>query len=103
MNHEHPIRHGTIGGYQAELRRGLKTCVTCKKAWRMYWQKKNGALPRHIDREKFEANKEKRRSGRDSRYDRKRGRDIGDLRWSIRAAKKKEEEENWTSTLDNQR
>ena len=37
-----PIRHGTTAGYQAELRRGMTPCRTCRKAWRMYYQRRNG-------------------------------------------------------------
>lgn len=37
-----PIRHGTTAGYQAELRRGLTPCRACRRAWRMYYQRRNG-------------------------------------------------------------
>jgi len=28
-----PINHGTTGGYQTELYRGIETCRECKDAW----------------------------------------------------------------------
>lgn len=37
-----PIRNGTTAGYQAELRRGITPCRTCRKAWRIYYQRKRG-------------------------------------------------------------
>ncbi len=42
------IKHGTIGGYQAERRRGVPHCGSCLTAWRMYWQAYNGSLPRRV-------------------------------------------------------
>lgn len=37
-----PIKHGTIAGYQMELRRGEQTCYACRRAWRLYYQRKYG-------------------------------------------------------------
>lgn len=41
-----PIKHGTIGGYMAHRRREQAACASCTSAWRMYYQNRNGALPR---------------------------------------------------------
>lgn len=38
-----PIEHGTIKGYVTENRRGLRTCASCRKAWRKYCLPRNQA------------------------------------------------------------
>ena len=31
-----PINHGTTAGYLKHLRRGQRTCASCRRAWRTY-------------------------------------------------------------------
>lgn len=58
-----PVKHGTVAGYLAERRRGLQTCRSCRRAWRIYYQRRNGWKPtelRHRERMKNRERKARR-------------------------------------------
>lgn len=55
-----PCKHGTPGGYMCHRRRGEEACATCKRAWRMYYQKLRGTKPKAL---KGVRNPDKRKTG----------------------------------------
>lgn len=58
-----PIDHGTPKGYLQELRRGYRTCASCRRVWRAYCAPYNAAYrARHApgDLRGFEGNERTR-------------------------------------------
>lgn len=65
-------RHGTTAGYQCHRRRCEEACRACLTAWRIYYQKRNGALPDILNRDRMEQAKKLRRKKSRRRVDARR-------------------------------
>lgn len=67
-----PCPHGLPAGYLCHKRRGETACSACLLAWRVYYQKRTGALPAFLRREKVEKARKMRRSASERKRDAKR-------------------------------